>query len=228
VALLAVCAMALPLSAETLQYNWTMRGGLSWIAGLRFPTSGVGYLTQAANGETLNASLRITSPHDPTAALVYESTMSPAGERTVASTEGYDWQTNTRYLRSMFDSVKQLLHTQKTTPKGTETKVQPWTGGDVRDVLTAIQYLRVHGNELASAVPTTVYSNGRAYPVLITPGGTTTVNNVATKQFRIQAAPGASAKYPGEVRLWISADQRRVPIRIELAQKLGTVRLDLI
>jgi len=77
-------------------------------------------------------------------------------------------------------------------------------------------------------VPSTVYSNGKAYPVMIMPVGATTVNNVATKQFCIEAAPGAAAKYPGAVRLWISVDQRHVPVRIELAQKLATVRLDLI
>jgi hypothetical protein len=105
--------------------------------------------------------------------------------------------------------------------------VKPWTSGDVRDVLTAIQFLRVHGGQVTQPVASTVYSNGKAYPVIITPAGNAQMNNVATNEFRIQAAPGAAAKYPGEVRLWISADDRRVPVRIELAQKLATVRLDL-
>ena len=225
--LFALCALSLPVSAETLRYNWTMHGGLSWIAGLRFPTSGVGYLTQAVNGTNLNATLRITSPKDPTAALVYESTMAPSGERTLASAEGYDWHQSTRHIRSFFDSVKQLLHIEKTTQQGTQAQVEPWTSGDVRDVLTAIQFLRVHGAEIATPVASTVYSNGKAYPVVITPLGPATLNNVATSQFRIQAAPRAAAKYPGEVRLWISSDDRRVPVRIELAQPLATVRLDL-
>ena len=226
-AVLAVCALSLPASAETLQYNWTMRGGLSWLAGLRFPTSGVGYLTQAVNGQQLDSSLRITSPKDPTAALVYESSMAPSGDRTFASAEGYSWHETRRHVRSFFDSVKQLLHIEKTTQKGTEAQVKPWASGDVRDVLTAIQFLRVHGEDIATPIASTVYSNGKAYPVIITPAGTATVNNTATTEFRIEAAPGAAAKYPGEVRLWISSDERHVPVRIELAQRLATVRLDL-
>ena len=226
-AVILVSALALPVSAETLQYNWSMRGGLSWLAGFKFPTSGTGLLTSTTNGGNITSSLRITSPKEPSAALVYESTMTPTGDHTVASVEGYNWQDKRRHVRSFFDAVKNLLRIEKTTPKGTEQQVKPWTDGDVRDVLTAIQFLRVNGSTLTAPVTSTVYSNGKAYPVVITPAGSPTVNNVATKQFRIQAAPGAAAKYPGEVRLWISDDDRRVPVRIELAQKLATVRLDL-
>jgi hypothetical protein len=227
-AALVLAGASLPASAETLQYNWSMRGGLSWFAGLRFPTSGTGLLTYASNGQHLTSSLRITSPKEPSAALVYESTMTPSGDHTVASAEGYSWHETRRHVRSFFDTMKQLLHIEKTTQNGLETHDKPWTSGEVRDVLTAIQFLRVHGDEIASPVASTVYSNGKAYPVVITPVGARTVNSVATQQYRIEAAPGAQAKYPGEVRLWITDDGRRVPVRIELAQKLATVRLDLM
>jgi hypothetical protein len=225
---LIVSALALPVSAETLQYNWSMHGGLSWIAGFKFPTSGTGLLTQTANGDSITSSLRITSPKDPSASLVYESTMTPAGDRTFASAEGYSWKEKMRHVHSFFDTVKHLLRIEKTTPSGTEAQVKPWAAGDVRDVLTAIQFLRVNGSNLAAPVTSTVYSSGKAYPVVITPAGSPTVNNVATRQYRIKAAPGAASKYPGEVRLWISDDDRRVPVRIELSQTLATVRLDLI
>lgn len=228
VTMLLVCAAALPVSAETLQYRWSLHGGLSWIAGLRFPTSGVGLLTQTPSGDTITSSLRMTSSKEPTAALVYESTMTPSGDRTFASLEGYTWHESKRHVRSFFDTVKRLLHIRKTTQNGTEAQVKPWTSGDVRDVLTAIQFLRVNGAQISEPVASTVYSNGHAYPVVITPAGISTVNHVATTQFRIQAARGAAAKYPGEVRLWISNDDRRVPVRIELAQTLATVRLDLV
>jgi hypothetical protein len=219
---------AVPASAETLQYNWTMRGGLSWVAGLRFPTSGVGFLTQTENGAQVTSTLRITSPKEPSAAMVYESTMLASGDKTFTSAEGYTWQQSRRHVRSFFDTVKHLLRIEKTTPKGIEQQVKPWTDGEVRDVLTAIQFLRVRGAEIDGPVQTNVYSNGTAYPVVITSIGTAMVNRTRTTQFRIEAAEGAAAKYPGEVRLWISADERRVPVRIELAQRFATVRLDLI
>lgn len=222
-----VIAMALPASAaETLQYRWSMRGGLSWVAGLKFPTSGVGFLTQTTNGNSITSTLRITSPKEPSAAMVYESTMVPTGDKTLASAEGYNWQQSKRHVRSFFDTVKHLLRIEKTTPKGTESHVQAWPDGDVRDVLTAIQFLRVRGAEIEQPVLTSVYSGGKAYAVVITPVGTATVNDTRTTQFRIEAAPGATLKYPGEVRLWISADEQRVPVRIELSQRIGTVRLD--
>lgn len=224
----AVLVCALPASAETLRYNWTMRGGLSWIAGLKFPTSGTGFLTSTANGSNVTSTLRITSPKDPSAAMVYESTMLATGSSTIASAEGYAWRESNRHVRSFFDTVKNLLRIEKTTPKGTEQQVKPWSNGEVRDFLTAIQFLRVQGDELSAPVRTNVYSSGKAYPVIITPVGTATINSTATTQYRIQAAAGAADRYPGEVRLWISSDARRVPVRIELAQKLATVRLDLI
>jgi hypothetical protein len=225
---LAVTVLTLPVSAETLHYSWSMHGGLSWIAGLRFPTSGTGLLTQTPNGSNVTSSLLITSPKDPSASLVYESTMTPSGDRTFSSAEGYSWQETRRHVRSFFDTMKHLLHIEKTTQKGRESHDKTWNAGDVRDVLTAIQFLRVNGDRIAAPVTSMVYSNGKAYPVVITPAGARTVNRVATQQFRIEAAPGAQSKYPGEVRLWISDDDRRVPVRIELAQKLATVRLDLM
>lgn len=228
----AVALAALPATAgETLQYAWSMHGGLSWLAGLRFPTSGTGELTQIANGPNLTSTLRITSPQDPSASLVYESTMVPSGEKTLASAEGYDWRNTTRHTTSFFDSVKQLLHIRRTTSAGTHSYVKPWKS-DVRDVLTAIQFLRVSAQSLLSPMTSTVYSGGKAYPVRIAPMGNTTLNvrgaTVATTEFCISAAPGAAAKYPGEVRLWISSDARRVPVRIELAQRFATLRLDLM
>jgi len=224
---LVLVATALPASAETLQYNWSMHGGLSWIAGFKFPTSGTGLLTQNVNGQAVTASLRMTSPKEPSAALYYESTMAAAGERTLASAEGYNWRTSVRHVKSFFDSVKRVLHLEKTTAKGTEASDKPWISGDVRDFLTSVQFLRTNGHRLSAPVQSTIYSSGKAYPVTIAPLGVTTMNNVATQQFRIQAAPGAADKYPGEIRLWISADARRVPVRIELAQRMATVRLDL-
>src|SRR5712691_2436128 len=104
VTMAVVFAAAMPVSAETLQYRWSLRGGLSWIAGFRFPTSGTGLLTQAASGPNLTSSLRITSPDEPSAAMTYESTMVPTGDKTLASAEGYDWRDKTRHVRSFFDS----------------------------------------------------------------------------------------------------------------------------
>ena len=223
-----VSSAALPLSAETLQYNWSLHGGLSWLAGFRFPTSGEGLLTSSTAGENVTSTLRITSQKDPSATLLYESTMTPAGDRTFTSAEGYTWRESKRHVRSFFDTVKQMLHIEKTTQKGTEQQVKPWTSGDVRDVLTAIQFLRVHVTDISGPIASTVYSSGKAYPVVITPLGFTRLDDTLTQRFKIEAAPGAAARYPGEVRLWISTDGRHVPVRIELAQKYATMRLDLL
>src|SRR5437899_7779030 len=53
-----------PSNVEQFKYSWRLRGGLSWVAGLIFPTSGVGEMktTFPKDGEkTIDSSLLLTS-----------------------------------------------------------------------------------------------------------------------------------------------------------------------
>ena len=53
-----------PSNVEQFKYSWRLRGGLSWVAGLVFPTSGVGEMktTYPKDGEkTIDSSLLLTS-----------------------------------------------------------------------------------------------------------------------------------------------------------------------
>src|SRR5512138_2431835 len=78
---------------EEFRYSWRLRGGLSWIAGLVFPTSGVGnlktvYPTGADN--SINSELLITTNEGTSGGFfVYESEMDGSGAKTLMTYHGY-------------------------------------------------------------------------------------------------------------------------------------------
>jgi len=49
---------------------------------------------------------------------------------------------------------------------------------------------------------------------------------VPVKQFDIVDAPGGR-KWQGGVKVWLSADERRIPVRIEISQSIASMQLDL-
>lgn len=219
-------------AGDTFRYKWSLRGPMSWVAGgLNFPNSGVGEFSQYADNGAIATTLRITSPKEPNAGYIYESQMTPSGDRTFTSHEGYDWRGKTRHLRSVFDFAKGLLRIQKRTSDGTEEKVKVWKETQTRDVLTGIQYLRANASSITKPMSSRIYSGGKAYPVLFVPVGqdelTTGGQKIMTREFKITAAPNVEDKYPGEVHVWISDDDRRIPVRIEIKQSVATLRLDL-
>jgi len=44
--------------------------------------------------------------------------------------------------------------------------------------------------------------------------------------FDIVDAPGGK-KWPGGVKVWLTSDQRRIPVRIEITQSVASMQLDL-
>src|ERR671931_315359 len=80
-------------NVETFKYTWRMRGGLSWIAGILFPTSGVGELkTTFPDGQThgISTSLLITAPSGTKGGFyAYESQMDDGGQRTLMTYHAY-------------------------------------------------------------------------------------------------------------------------------------------
>ena len=96
-------------NVETFKYSWRMRGGLSWIAGIMFPTSGVGELkTTFPTGQTrsIDSSLLITAPNGTKGGFyAYESQMDETGQRTLMTYHAYAWRDKSRKERTLFDYV---------------------------------------------------------------------------------------------------------------------------
>lgn len=225
-----------PGHVEDFRYTWRIRGGLRFIAGLVFPTSGVGNLRTTLpkpGSHGIDSELLITAPNGRQGGFYsYESRIDSRGARTLVSSHGYAWGSKSRTERTEFDYSSRVARIQKTTPEEVENKVRklPDHETEFRDVLTAIYFLRNKAHTIAQPMRTSIYSDGKEYPVIFRPlqrkiltvGGTRAV----ALGFEIVDAPGGK-KWPGGVKVWLSDDDRRIPLRIEIQQSFAALQLDL-
>src|ERR1051326_8322596 len=224
-----------PSNVEEFHYSWHLRGGLGWIAGFIFPRSGSGFLkTVYPNAEksTISSELMVTGNNGTTSFYTYRSEIDESG-KTLSTYHGYAWGKKTRKERTIFDYVKRLARFHKETPTATEDTVRllPKDEKEFRDILTAIHYLRTKADAITVPVTTTIYQDGKEYPVLFKPAGrqvfTIHDERVNAIGFDIVDAPGATKKWPGGVQVWLSDDARRIPFRITISESLASMQLDL-
>ncbi len=226
---------ALP-KPEEFQYSWRLRGALSWIASLKFPTSGVGELKTVALPESgsIQTQLLITTPAGRDGFYVYRSEIDPATNTTLVSYTGYEWGDKRKNEQTFFDYVKRLLRIRKQDKEKVSNEVLPLPGNGraMKDVLTSIYYLRQNADNIKGPVPFDVFSDGKIYPVVFTPGASAVLDvngqKISSRVFVITAAPGQSRKFPGSVKVWLSTDSRHIPLRIEVQRSLAALQLDLV
>src|SRR5206468_103710 len=222
-----------PSNIEDFHYKWRMRGGLAWVAGLVFPTSGVGELKTVfpKDGEhSIDSQLLITAT-DKSGFYVYESQMDDGGQKTLMTYHGYAWKNKSRKERTIFDYIKRLAHIHKETPEKQWDKTEQLPPEALRDVLTAIYFLRQNATTIQLPITTRIYSDGRSYPVIIRRTERRSFKiegqDINAIGFEIVDAPGGNRKWPGGVKVWVSDDQRRIPFRIEIQQSMASLQLDL-
>lgn len=218
-------------SVEEFRYSWRLRGGVRFLAGLMFPTSGVGNL-RTTFGDTIHSELLITSPNGKQGGFyAYESEMNGRA-KTLSTYHGYAWGKKSRNERTVFDYVKGLARIRKETPEETENRIKklPAANEEYRDVLTAIMYLRQNAGTMTGPMQTTIYSDGKEYPVIFRPGTWKPFiiegKPVNARAFHIVDAPGGK-KWNGGVTVWLTNDDRRIPVRIEIQQSMASLQLDL-
>jgi uncharacterized protein DUF3108 len=217
---------------EDFHYKWRMRGGLSWVAGLVFPTSGVGELKTTfptTEKRSIESELLITST-DRSGFYVYQTQMDETGQNTLMTYHGYAWKNKSRKEQTVFDYIKRLAHIHKETPDKSWDKTEPLPPEQLRDVLTAIFYLRQNATTLQLPTTSIIYSDGKSYPVVIKSADRRTFTmqgqTVNAIGFEIVDAPGGK-KWPGGIKVWVSDDPRRIPFRIEIQQSMASLQLDL-
>lgn len=220
-------------AGESFRYNWRLRGGLSWVAGIMFPTSGVAELKTTWPTETKRStegSLLITAPTGRSSFYAYETQIDAATQRTTMTYHAYAWKNKSRKERTLFDYANNVARLHKETPEKQWDVVDPLPGGGFRDVVGTILYLRQNAAAIRGAVSTTIYSDGNAYPVIIRPADRRTFplngQQVAALGFEIVDAPGGK-KWPGGMKIWMSDDARRIPFRIEIIQSMASLQLEL-
>jgi hypothetical protein len=218
-------------NVEEFRYSWRLRGGVRFLAGLMFPTSGVGNLRNTY-GDKLHSELLITAPTGKRGGYYeYASDIDESG-KTLMTSHGYAWGKKSRNERTIFDYVKGLARMQKQTPDEVENRVKKLPAGEeeFRDILTAIHFLRQNADTLNRPLQTTVYSDGKEYPVVFKPGARKTFviegKQTIARGFEIVDAPGGK-KWPGGVTVWLTSDDRRIPVRIEIQQSMAALQLDL-
>jgi hypothetical protein len=218
---------------EHYRYSWRLRGGLAWIAKLAFPTSGVGELKNVPRqGKALESQLLITSPGSRDGYYLYRSEIDQGTHRTLMSYHAYAWGSKSKNERTLFDYDRLQAHIREEDEKQVENRVKPLPGRDMRDVLTGIHYLRHNADRINAPLRADIYSDGKLYPVVFKPAERLNYSlngqSVPARSFVITAAPGAAAKkWPGGIKVWLSEDDRRVPLRIEINRGLASLQLDL-
>jgi hypothetical protein len=219
---------------EEFRYTWRLRGGLSWIAGLLVPTAGSGHLRTAfptTGSPNISSELLIIAPKGKAEGFFhYESEMDGTGEKTLMSMSAYAWGNKAREERATFDYAKGTSRVRKETPEKVENKTKPLPDAHLRDVLTAIYFLRQNAHRIPGPITTEIYSDGKEYPVIFRPAGTASFkiegHRVNARVFEIVDAPGGK-KWPGEVKVYISDDARRIPFRIDITRSFAALQLDL-
>ncbi len=220
-----------PGNIEEFNYSWRLRGGVRFLAGLVFPTSGVGNL-RTTYGDTIHSELLITAPNGRKGGFYeYESDMDTRGGKTLMTYHGYSWGNKARNERTVFDYVKGLARIRKETPDEVENRVRKLPEADqFRDILTAIHFLRTNAAAITKPIQTSIFSDGKEYPVVFRPAERKnfTIDGKATAAmgFDIIDAPGGK-KWPGGVKVFLTNDARRIPVRIEITQTLASLQLDL-
>ncbi|HWW62895.1 MAG TPA: DUF3108 domain-containing protein [Thermoanaerobaculia bacterium] len=222
-----------PANVEDLRYSWRIKGGIRFIAGLMFPTSGTGSFktTYPKAGEAINSELLITSPAGKSGGFyLYESQMDAAGDKTLMTYTGYEWGKKARNERTHFDYTKGLARINRQNPEESAYRVKKLPQAEMRDILTAIYYLRQHASEIRKPVATSIYTDGKEYPVIFQPAErrafTLEKAKVTATAFEIIDAPGGK-KWSGGVKVWLTDDARRIPVRIEIQQSVAALQLDL-
>jgi len=224
-------------NVEEFRYAWHLRGFVGWIAGVVFPSKGVGSLRTVfpkAGEHEISSQLMMTSPGN-SGFYTYESQMDDTGTKTLMTYHGYAWGKKSRKERTIFDYIKRLMRIHRETPEKVEDRVklippQELQDASLRDVLTAIYFLRENASNIKAPLTTTIFSDGKQYPATFRPVERATFTMSGQKisglGFEIGDAPGGR-KWPGGVRVWISDDARRIPFCIEISESIASMQLDL-
>lgn len=219
---------------EVVTYDWNLKGFLSIIAGIRFPTSGSGTLaTLKRSGAAIaETELRIQSNEAKNDRYRYFSVIDLEKNRTIESLDGYQFGGRTKSDTATFDydagKARRVRLDSKKGP-GETVRFESFSGTNVKDVLTSIHHIRQSAGRMTKPERHGVYAGGKVYEVLITPGTTKSFflkgRKYEARLFTITATPENRDKWPGDVEVWITTDADRIPLEIDLGKSMASLRL---
>jgi hypothetical protein len=222
---------------DVVLYDWKLRGFLSIVAGMRFPTSGSGTLVTAyrRGGEIAETELRINADSAKGDRYRYRSVIDLKNNRSVESIDGYQFSGRTKSDTTTFDyengkARRVRIDTKK--GSGETIRYDTFPGSNVKDVLTSIHHIRQSSSEMKEPERHGVFAGGKVYEVLITPGTTRKFSfdgrQVEGRLFTITATPENRDKWPGDVKVWITTDRDRLPVEIDLGRSMASLKLQAV
>ena len=214
---LALLAMMLPVTSshasdrdgETFRYRWSLGGVAGVVAGLFLPSHGEGVLSyQPAGNGRITSELLITSEKsDKGEFWRYGSEIDPGDGTSVKAWSSYLWRGEKK------------------------SKQQDIEVGGVRDIVAGIYMLR--SDPPTEPRPMEIWSDGKIYPVLVTPEGEETIKvggrPVATRHYSIRGrrVPGGR-EWKGGMELWLAKDEAATPVEIRIERSMARLKLELV
>lgn len=219
---------------EVVTYDWRLKGFLSFIAGFRFPTSGTGTLaTLYRSGQKMGETeLRIIADDSKGDQYRYRSVIDLENNRTMESVDGYHFGGRTRSDTTTFDYLtgkarRVRIDTKK--GEGETVRFLDFKQANVKDVLTSIHHIRQTAESITGPERHGVFAGGKVYEVLITPGPAKVFffkgRKLEARLFTITATPENRDRWPGDVEVWITTDDERIPLEIDLGKSMASLRL---
>jgi len=211
-ALVSVIFTASPAAARTEQfvYHWELRKLAALFGGLLLPGEGEGRLTFASQGEgRLLAELLITSEHSEEGEFWrYGAEIDTEDGQTLKAWSSYVW-------RGKQDSDSAEIDE-----------------GGVIDIASGIYRIRRTLPERPRAMR--IWSNGKIYPVIVTPEGIEERKlpggeRVRARHFRVSGLEEPDARFwKGHLDLWFAMDDAATPVEIRFDRSLLGVQLRLV
>jgi hypothetical protein len=119
------------------------------------------------------------------------------------------------------------LANKKSEPKVKERPSPSW----VQDLLSTIYYVRTQPLKEGEVVPVPISDGGEVYNIEVVAGKRVEVKTIAGRfkaiQLNAKVFDGRYIKRSGEMLVWLTDDQRRIPIRAKIKFSGSTVTVDL-
>ena len=197
-----------PSVDEAFHYRWHLTSFLGRLAGLFFPSRGEGVLSFRSTGDRhLESQLHITSEQSKAGEFwLYGAEIDTQELRTLEAWSAYKYGDKERSKRELVDE------------------------NGVLDVASGIYRIRLEPPR--GPVEMRIWSDGKIYPVRITPRGAEERRvgdrKVATREFSIRGIERAGERYwKGELDLWLADDERATPVAILIKRSGIGVLLEL-
>jgi hypothetical protein len=198
----------IPPVNEEFRYRWQLRNLMGAVAGLFLPNQGEGSLTFERTNGHLKSELTITSPQSKKEGYFrYGSEVDIRTLQPIRAWSSYSWRGESK---SKNEAVKKE---------------------GVLDVAAGIYAIR--SNPPVKPRRMQIWSDGKIYPVVVTPVGTEVRNlprgKVTARHYSIRGVNlRGERRWKGKLDLWLANDEAATPVEILISRNMADVRMELL